>query len=60
MGGLRFYDGFVGEAASAAFTLFIKDTDAGAIGAKNPVGQIRGQFFIFQTAAATTAERRVR
>jgi hypothetical protein len=43
MGRLRFQDSLIGEAANAALSLVVKDTDAGAIGAQNAVGQIRGQ-----------------
>jgi hypothetical protein len=54
MGLLLGEDVFVGEAADGALTLFIEDTDAGAIGAENPIGQVRGQFG-FEGATALTA-----
>jgi hypothetical protein len=60
MGRLRFQDSFIGEAADAALSLFIEDTDTGAIGAENAVGQIRGQLLTLESAAATTAERSLR
>jgi hypothetical protein len=57
MGRLRFQNGFIGEAAGAALSLVIEDTDAGAVGAENAVGQIRGQLLVLQAAAAMAAKR---
>jgi hypothetical protein len=59
MGLLRGYDSFIGEAAGAALSLFIENSDAGAIGTQNAVGQIRRQFGLKfdATVAAETAFR---
>ena len=46
MGLLRGNYFLIGETADAALFLVIKDTDAGAIGTKNTVGQIEGQFHL--------------
>jgi hypothetical protein len=46
---------FIGQAAGTALALIIEGTDAGAIGAENPVGQVGGQFG-FEAEAALAAE----
>jgi hypothetical protein len=59
MGWLRGNDFLISETADAALLLVIEDTDAGAVGTENPVGQIGGKVNL-KFAAALTTEKGVR